>query len=184
MSKIVSDTSLPSLNIDAQEARRSPVRVKLTLSAAQRDVLAQDNGLVSVDSFALQATGLGMKGQKLRVEGQFTTDVTYLCGVSLKPYSAHIEVPFDQLFARDADLGRSVEFDPLDDSDIEPLQDGEAQVARLAYELFTLALDPYPRHPGLAPAEPEPEGAGYADEDDTTSAKRPSPFAVLKGLKQ
>lgn len=55
-------TSLPSLTILADDARRSPVRVKLDLSADQRGALADENGLASVEAFHLKATALGMKG--------------------------------------------------------------------------------------------------------------------------
>lgn len=171
-------TELPSLSILADDASRSPVRVKLDLSADQRAALADENGLASVEAFHLRATALGMKGRKLRVEGHLTADVTYLCGVSLKPYTSSLDVPFEQFFGGDQRATDLIDFDPLDDNEIEPLVNGEASISDLGYQLFSLALDPYPRHPDLAPPSAEQD-----DEADEGTDEKASPFAVLKDLK-
>ncbi|MEQ8657917.1 MAG: DUF177 domain-containing protein [Hyphomicrobiales bacterium] len=171
-------TPLPSLTILATEARRSPVRVKLDLSADERAVLADENNLPSVEAFHLKATALGMKGRKLRVEGHLTADVTYQCGVSLKPYQASLDVPFQQHFGEDQRAPDLIDFDPMDDNEIEPLVNGEASISDLGYQLFSLALDPYPRHPDLAPPSEQMDEDG----DDELEGQA-SPFAVLKDLK-
>lgn len=171
-------TQLPTLMVVAEQARRSPVRVKLSLDDKERALLAQTNGLANVDAFAMKATALGMKGRKLRVEGELKADITYTCGVSLKPYPASLCIPFEQFYLGEGAKppGKdAIDIDPMEQSDTEPLIDGQADLADLAFQLFTLSLDPYPRHPDLAP----PDEAVDEDED----VQEASPFAALKDLK-
>ena len=174
----MTDIDLPSLSVQVEEARRNPVRVTLTLSPEECARLAEDNGLAAVASFVIKATVTGMKGRKLRVDGQIEADVTYICGVTLQQYDAHLNIPVDQVFAHDPDDAGQVDFDPLNEGDVEPLDNGAAPIAGLAYQLFTLALDPYPRHPELPPRDTAGNEETAADEP-----QKVSPFAVLKDLK-
>lgn len=177
--------ALPTLLIREEEAR-SPVRVSLTLDKEQLATLADQYGLQSVSAFALKATGSRVKGGRLRVEGSYTANVTYLCGVTLQPFDAELEEQFDQIYVDPERLkpqGDAIDVDPLSESDPDVLVSGAADVADLAYQLFALALDPYPRHPdateGLFPA-----GEGDADGSEVHGNEaEPSPFAVLKDLK-
>lgn len=170
---------LPTLSVLAEEARRSPVRMRLELDAEERAHLAEENGLASVEQFNLGATALGMKGRQLRVDGELKAEVTYICGVSLRPFKASLEVPFEQIFGQQKKLEETIDLDPLNDNDVEPLVGGAASISDLAYQLFTLALDPYPRHPDLAPPR-----AADTDEDAVDEDEPASPFAVLKDLKR
>jgi uncharacterized metal-binding protein YceD (DUF177 family) len=170
---------LPTLSVLAEEARRSPVRLRLELDAEERTRLAEENGLASVEQFNLRTTALGMKGRQLRVEGELSAEVTYICGVSLRPFKAALEVPFEQIFGQPKKQKEVIDLDPLDDNDVEPLVGGAASISDLAYQLFTLALDPYPRHPDLAPPIAAQTEADAVDDDESAS-----PFAVLKDLKR
>ncbi|MFK7791607.1 MAG: DUF177 domain-containing protein [Devosiaceae bacterium] len=172
-------TELPLLTVIAEDARRSPERVSLKLNAAELALLAENNGLASVENFAMKATALGMKGRKLRVEGEINASVTYTCGVSLKPYSTVLHIPFEQFYLGEGakpQANQSIDIDPMEESDVEPLVDGAAHLGDLAYQLFTVALDPYPRHPDLTDAVD-----AFDEHAEDEGAK--SPFAVLKGLK-
>lgn len=175
--------ALPTLWVREEEAR-SPVRVALTLDGDQMAALADRCGLPSVESFALKATATRVKGGKLRVEGEFSASLTYLCGVTLKPFPATIEDNFHQIFVdpqRIKPAGATIDVDPLSDNDPDVLTNGAADVADLAFQLFALALDPYPRHPDVAEPllEPDYDAGHEADSDEA----QPSPFAVLKDLK-
>jgi uncharacterized metal-binding protein YceD (DUF177 family) len=152
------------------------VRVKLELSPEHRAALAAENGLASVEDFRLEATVKGLKGRKLLAQGMLRATVTYICGVSLRPFAVSLEVPFEQLYGSEPQPKEVVDIDPLDESDLEPLVDGAVRIADLGYQLFTLALDPYPRHPDLVGTDP-------LVEDDEDEPEKASPFAVLKDLK-
>ena len=72
---------------------------------------------------------------------------------------------------------KEVEIDPESEDPPEPLEGGALDLGELVSEELALALDPYPRKPGVAPVDlsfgaPEEE----SDEED-------SPFAALAALK-
>lgn len=175
----------PTLWVREDEAR-SPTRVALTLDEDQLAALALRCGLHSVEGFSLKATANRVKGGKLRVEGDYATDLTYLCGVTLQPFGARIEESFRQVFVdpqRIKPEGTTIDIDPLSDNDPDVLTSGAADVADLAFQYFALALDPYPRHPDatqtLLETQSEIGDKPGAHNDETP----PSPFAVLKDLK-
>lgn len=177
--------TLPALWVREDEAR-SPVRVTLTLDDDQLAALADRCSLQSVNSFVLKATATRVKGGKLRIEGAYVASLTYLCGVTLQPFGANIEEDFNQIFIdpeRIKPAGATIDIDPLSDNDPDVLTGGAANVADLAFQLFALALDPYPRHPDIAETLLETKQGAGAKPEAHNDETPPSPFAVLKDLK-
>lgn len=177
--------TLPALWVREDEAR-SPVRVALTLDDDQLAALADRCSLQSVESFVLKATATRVKGGKLRIEGSYAASLTYLCGVTLQPFSANIGENFHQIFIdpeRIKPVGATIDVDPLSDDDPDVLTGGAADVADLAFQLFALALDPYPRHPDIAETLLETNQGAVARSEAHNDETPPSPFAVLKDLK-
>jgi uncharacterized metal-binding protein YceD (DUF177 family) len=108
--------------------------------------------------------------------GAVDADIIYTCVVSLDPFPARIREPFDMRFVaprlRQAkDKIAEIDFSADDEDPPEEIENGLIDPAALALEFFGLALDPYPRKPGVAFEEPEPE------------EKPVSPFAALAKLK-
>ncbi len=111
---------------------------------------------------------------RIAAAAELRSELTLVCVVSLEPFETTVLERFTLCFVPEmADGGEeSVEIDPEAPDEIsfagEQIDLGEAAAEQLA-----LALDPYPRKPGVAlPGEPEdeaPEGA--------------SPFAVLARLR-
>jgi uncharacterized metal-binding protein YceD (DUF177 family) len=111
-------------------------------------------------------------------DARLEADIVQSCVVTLEPVRSHIErsfrrelilSPTSQRVAKDI----AVDVTPLD-------EDGREEIASLRYDLavpvleeLALAIDPYPRAPGVAFEPP----AGGADSPD-------HPFAALKGLKK
>lgn len=173
--------ALPTLCVREDEAR-SPVRVSLTLDEDQLALLAERCGLQSVENFKVKATASRVKGGKLRVEGSYSASLNYLCDVTLQPFGATIEESFNQIFVDPERLkpaGDTIDVDPLSDNDPDVLTNGAADIADLAFQLFALALDPYPRHPDAAETLPGIDD----DQGEQDDEKPPSPFAVLNNLK-
>lgn len=95
-------------------------------------------------------------------------DIVQSCVVTLDPVRSHIE----RAFTRELFLAPTAEIAPVD-------EDGREQIESLRYDLavpvleeLALAIDPYPRAPGVAFEAPAEE----ADQPD-------HPFAALKKLK-
>jgi uncharacterized metal-binding protein YceD (DUF177 family) len=113
----------------------------------------------------------------IRVDGRFEADVVQICVVTLESFPSHVEDSFSADFSNgDADF---TEFAPeivvdIDEEPVEPIVDGIIDIGELVSQYLSLALDPYPRAPGVSldAAWESPDG------------KALSPFAVLIKLKQ
>ncbi len=98
----------------------------------------------------------------VRVEGELSARVTQTCVVSLEPFDSDIETSVDVKFLPfdpDAPAPES----PAEDADEDapdPIIDGRIDLGALASEFLTLALDPYPRKPGVAFEPPQPPSEG------------------------
>lgn len=133
------------------------------------------------------------EGHRLRVTGTLAATVTQACVVSLEPVAESILEDIEVVYApkEEADAAMRAAGLPADaDEDVamdmpgidlamlndpdalpDPIEDGQIDLGVLAYESLAVALDPYPRKPGVVFEPPaEPDGFG-------------SPFAALKSLK-
>ena len=141
---------------------REGLSLDIEATAPERAALATLNGLPSIAR--LDAHFQIFKwGRGVRVEGKVAARVTQTCVVSLEPFEVEIEEPVEVKFLPpDAKAPvTSPEAHGLDDVD-EPdiVVDGKIDLGALASEFLTLALDPYPRKPGVEfePPVEAPEG--------------------------
>ena len=110
-------------------------------------------------------------------DAELTADVVQSCVVTLEPVETHISRSFSRALhytprRRDEKSG-IVSVISVEDEGPEEIDSLKFDLAGPLLEEFSLAVDPYPRAPGVAfepPAGEEP--------------KRANPFAVLKGLKR
>ena len=171
-----------SRRFDAASVRDGSLRVPVDTTADERAALSADCDLPGIDALAadLRVEREGPDG--LHVTGSVTGRIRQVCVVSLDEFASDIDEAVDVRFAPEAEVAaleaeraaRPVQ----DDEDLEDLPDpivnGRIDLGGLVAETLVLGLDPYPRKPGVAfadptPAAPEPPEA--------------SPFAVLRGLK-
>lgn len=157
------------------EVSRGPVTLDLAPDAAARATIAQDLDLVALPQFTAKAR-VAPWHDGVVLSGRFTGVVTQVCGVSLEPFDQPIDGEFEvrMVPAGSPNLpgedGGELMLD-LDEADPpEPLDGDEIDVAAYVVEHLALALDPFPRKPGVAFEFEEPDAA------------QASPFAVLKGL--
>jgi uncharacterized metal-binding protein YceD (DUF177 family) len=149
------------LRLEADEATRAAVARALGLPAIKR--LTAD---VTVKSWLDGA----------EIAGHIDAEVTQVCGVTLDPFDAPVSddftvraVPAGSPHAADA-AGEDALVDPEADDPPDVVRGGAIDLGGYVVEHLALALDPFPRKPGVVfdpPADTQPE----------------SPFAVLKGLK-
>lgn len=141
-------------------------------SPQQRAELARDLEVPACSRFEVRYEIRPLSHGRYALTGKLVADVTQSCVVSLEPIESHIEEPIEVEFRPGAQS--ETDFDALETRDIEPLGD-TIPVGRIAFELLSSSLDPYPRKEGIAfdAAQEEP------DEPDVRS----NPFDVLKNLK-
>jgi len=164
---------------------REPRRVRLAADSAAREALARRFDLLALDSLVGEVTVTrAPDGPTVHVQGRMSADVVQACVVTLEPVAAHIEAPVDARFAPAEVLSAAgnaaceVAFSIEDEDPPEPFVDDSIELGELLAQLLGMALDPYPRAPGVtAPAWRDPE---LPVDDDAP----PHPFATLVALKK
>jgi uncharacterized metal-binding protein YceD (DUF177 family) len=149
--------------------------VKFTAGDAEREALARFAGVLRVGSFTARIELKKLSPNRFRLVFSLDADVVQACVVTLAEVPAHIQLAFDRELHFQPALRRTAEDGavevPLEDDAPEEIDSLHYDLAAALIEEFILALDPYPRAPGVEFQAPEGEGAAE------------SPFAVLKGLK-
>lgn len=142
----------------ADEAQREAVRRALSLGAVR--------SLEATVQVAPSVSGW-------RLTGHVLADVDQTCGVTLEPLPTRIDERFavDVVEADPDEVDQDAEIDlTLDSDDADRVTEGEIDLWAYAIEHVSLALDPFPRKPGVAFVQPE-------------EPAEVSPFSVLTRLK-
>jgi uncharacterized metal-binding protein YceD (DUF177 family) len=157
---------------------RNGTEIALAADAAARARIAAWAQIAAVDSFAAAVRLQKHSANRFSLDADLTAEVVQSCVVTLEPVKERIELQVH----RELHLAHHLRQRP---NEVIPLAPGAGddevpdEIESLHYDLaaplleeFTLALNPYPRAPGVefaAAPEPAPE--------------RENPFAVLKSLK-
>jgi uncharacterized metal-binding protein YceD (DUF177 family) len=116
------------------------------------------------------------QGGGLKVTGEVAATVEQTCVVSLEPMTSEVREPIDIAFVPPRSDERAdeteEELDPVAADEPEPLVDGIVDLGVAATEFLLLAIDPYPRRPGMVFEPPKVEDSGA------------NPFAALAALKK
>jgi len=185
-------------NFDTLKDR--PVRVEIKASPAQCEALAKLNGLVAIADFIARfdVVRLGRTGAK--VTGEVRAHITQNCVVSLEPFDSEMREPVEVRFAEGAkDFSGAarpkrgeflkeaqelvVEHHIGEEEEPDPIVDGKINLGALACEFFALALDPYPRAPGVDLAELAKNVPNLEVNAPLVEEAELSPFAALAQLK-
>jgi uncharacterized metal-binding protein YceD (DUF177 family) len=159
------------------EAHRGTVRRALQADEAARGRIAKALGLDALESLTAELkVSPWLDG--VQVDGRWTARVRQTCGVTLEPFETdlHGELHLRALPEGSAALGGAdegggeLDLDPEGDDPPDVLADDRIDLGAYVVEDLSLAIDPFPRKPGVAFEAPEQKG-------------EPSPFAVLAKLK-
>ena len=154
--------------------------VTITADDAQRAAIAKWAGIVSLEGFAAKVEISKQGSTRFALAYHLSADLTQACVVTLEPVQSHM----DHRFGRELLFTGPARHRPSTDDSapalvLEGEEEAPEEIESLHYDLagpaleeFVLALEPYPRRPGV-------EFAPQTDEADRPE----SPFAVLKGLK-
>ncbi|HMM63265.1 MAG TPA: DUF177 domain-containing protein [Mesorhizobium sp.] len=148
------------VSFDAHVARlpQKGLPVTIEADAAQRAALAEAHGLLSVENYRAELLVAPWRRNGVKVSGRVEADITQACVVTLEPVSAHIDEPVEGLFLpQDSKLGRQgfegggeILLDAEGPDSPETFSGDTIDVGALAEEFFGLAIDPYPRKPGVS----------------------------------
>ncbi len=139
-------------------APRGGHSVTIAAEPAERVAVAKRLGLLGLDALTADLTvERAADGVSFTTVGRFDAEVVQECVVSLTPLPAKLHdvvsghfVPPQRLKA----MGEPEEIeDPLAEIP-EPIINGTIDLGELVVQHLALALDPYPRQPGVSPALP------------------------------
>ncbi len=159
------------------DAARKGLRLVLEADAARRVLIAENFGMISLDSLTAVVTTSEVKGLKplVHVHVELNGDVTQECGVTLDPFSHAIAdvlnvdcIQAGDVEPRSEDAESELSFNDLDDPDV--VTDGQIDLGLYVIEALGEAYDPFARKPG-------------AVFEDIEAEPEPSPFAALAKLK-
>ncbi|CCM75077.1 YceD family protein [Rhizobium mesoamericanum] len=162
----------------------NPVEVRLEADKRELAALAESWSVLSVDSLSAELQIGRWKRDGIRIKGRVRATIVQSCVVTLDPVPSAIDESFEQIFVpensklarRPANDAGEMVLDP-DGPDLPESFTGDAiDVGEVVTEFAALAIDPYPRKPGV-------EFAGHI-EDAGEGDKKPSAFAVLKDWKK
>lgn len=153
---------------------------ELEASAAERQAMADLAGARDILSAQASFDVVPKSGGRVQVMGHVRARVGQTCVVTLDPMESEIDEEVDLIFAPEAEVRRLADLIEEGQDDKEPpevadppeaIVNGIIDLGRIATDVLFLAIDPYPRKPGVVF---EAEVAALDPEDH--------PFAALKAL--
>ncbi len=162
--------------------RDRSVTLTLTANADECRAVAHTLGIEAVYSLTAKLDITRQARSLLKVVGEVRASIEQACVVTLEPFATDVIEPISIRFApedvssrepRKVDVAEAVQV-TMEDDPPDPLISGRVDLGGVCVEFLALALDPYPRKPGVAF---ETETVVIEDE------KEPSPFAALASLK-
>ncbi|WP_420409019.1 YceD family protein [Hoeflea sp.] len=178
------DSSAFSFPVKVGHVSANPVTVTISADEAELEKLKAQWDVLAVSAFEAEIAIGRWKRDGVRLKGRVRATIEQACVVTLDPVEQQIDEEVEAVFLpensrlakRMTDGNGEMFLDP-EGPDLPDTFSGDTiDVGAVAAEFAALAIDPYPRKPDL----------DYADriESDETTDKKPSPFAVLQGLKR
>ncbi|WP_117194109.1 YceD family protein [Rhizobium terrae] len=161
------------------------VTVRLEADPREREGLAKLWRVVSVGSLKAELQIARWKKDGVRLKGRVEADIVQSCVVTLEPVESRIDEEFEQIFVPEGSkLARVIAndtaemvLDPEGPDLPETFSGDTIDAGAVVAEFAALAIDPYPRKPGV-------EFADHLEGDADEKSGRPNPFAVLKDWKK
>lgn len=153
---------------------------ELEASTAERQAMADLAGVREILSAQASFDVVPKSGGRVQVAGHVRARVGQTCVVTLDPMESEIDEEVDLIFAPEAEVRRLADLIEEGQDDEEPpevadppeaIVNGIIDLGRIATDALFLAIDPYPRKPGVVF---EAEVTALDPEDH--------PFAALKAL--
>ncbi|HEY4941809.1 MAG TPA: YceD family protein [Rhizomicrobium sp.] len=166
---------------DLGDLSRGGVDLRISASGEELVRIARWANVEKVESFSATMTLRKHAANSFSLDADLTADIVQGCVVTLEPVRSHVERQVHRALHLTAPIRHrgdaSVALTELagEDDVPEEIDSLDYDLAAPLLEELALAIDPYPRAPGVEFAAPA--------EAAEAAAKPESPFAVLKSLK-
>jgi hypothetical protein len=168
--------TLPLSSIyDLSDLSEAGTEVTVAANPEQRARLATWAEIDAVDDFHALVTLRRRPGNRFLYEASLSADIVQRCVVTLEPVHSHLALEISRAL-RLTKLPRNAKIGPQElsagsEEGPEEIHDTRYNIVAPLLDEFVLAIDPYPRCPGVA----------FESERDEDAAA--GPFEVLKSLK-
>lgn len=156
--------------VRGDEIGGQPRSQRIEADAAERAALAERFALLALDRLEATLT-LHREAGGVVVAGAISASGAQACVTSGEAAPFALEAPVALRFAETGTIAGDIEL-AAEDLDVEPWDGGAIDIGEVAAETLALALDPYPRAPGV-------HVPGVVSEDEARAEA--SPFRVLRG---
>jgi uncharacterized metal-binding protein YceD (DUF177 family) len=159
----------------------APIIREIAANEAERAALVERFGLNQLSSLTATVRLSRHGRDDVRLDAEMHAVLEQPCVVTLTPIPVELEEGFSLIYRPgiDDDEADRLAFENPEDEVIEPLAGDFIDIGEAVAQQLSLALDPYPRADGMAlPIEIEELVL------DEAEPVKPSPFAVLAGLKK
>jgi Predicted metal-binding, possibly nucleic acid-binding protein len=174
-----------SYSVKVGHVSANPITVRLEADERERQGLAKLWQVEAVDLLKAELQVVRWKKDGVRLKGRVEASIVQACVVTMDPVESRIEEDLEQIFVPEGSkLARIVSneaaemvLDPEGPDLPETFAGDTIDAGEVVAEFAALAIDPYPRKPGV-------EFADHLESDPNDEAERPNPFAVLKDWKK
>ncbi|PRD41907.1 metal-binding protein [Phyllobacterium phragmitis] len=182
----MSETSALKFPVSVQHLPQKGITVTIKANERERTALARDHDLEVVKSFEAEFQIMPWKKQGVKVQGRIDADIVQACIVTLEPLDARIAEDVEAVFVPENSKLARIRLDESGEMLIdaegpdmpETFSGDRIDIGAVAEEFFELAIDPYPRKPGITEPITSSESA-------VTDTEKPvSPFASLADWKK
>jgi uncharacterized metal-binding protein YceD (DUF177 family) len=163
------------------DVSRVPAAGCLEVVAADSDeltALASVLKLPAIHSLFAQLNISRWRGQGLKVQGHLASELKQTCVVTLEDFRTRVEDDITRYFLPRGELTPD-EAAMVEEGDADLFDDGVIDLGEVVAESLALALDPYPRRPGV-----EFKDTDIAGPKPSKSTDPASPFATLAQLRR
>lgn len=172
------DTATPIQSVfDLSRLSEAGYERVVTATPTELAAIAAWEGVDAVTDFEGRVTLKRLSQNRFAYSATLSADIVQSCVVTLEPVKSHVSRKFSRELhyspARHDDEVGTISLAPTEDDTPDEIHSLKFDLAGPLLEEFSLAVDPYPRAPGVAFEPPVDEPARQAN-----------PFAALKGLKR
>jgi uncharacterized metal-binding protein YceD (DUF177 family) len=162
----------PELSRVIEVSRIPPTGCTETIIAdpSECSLVARRLDLPAVHSLKAELALSRWRGDGVKVTGRFDAEVEQICVVTLDQFRANVSDTIERYFLTTTGSGE-------EEADIDSFEGDLLELGEIVVESLSLALDPYPRKPGV-------QFQGPSDDSTPATAERvSSPFAALADMK-
>jgi uncharacterized metal-binding protein YceD (DUF177 family) len=171
----------PEFSRPLEFSRVPPQGSTETISAEPQECaeLARRFGLPALHSLEAELKVSRWRGEGLKIKGRFTADLDQTCVVTLDMFRSRLTDDFERYFLP-AGAAAGTEAVLIEEGGAEPFGNGIIDMGEVVAEAVAVALDPYPKKPGVSFADMiEDEHSSGPGKDAETN-----PFAGLATLRK